>query len=111
MTIYSIAVPYMGSASRIIMMVYSAVTGPFVGLVIMALIFPIANSKGAGIATLLAIILQMWLMGEKLRLGVKPTRMPVTVDYCPVNTTSLQTTVDDTFPHEYNTPFYPFLVV
>ncbi|CAN7983465.1 unnamed protein product, partial [Ixodes pacificus] len=45
MTFYSAAIPYMGSASRIFMMVYNAVTGPFVGLFLMALIFPCVNSK------------------------------------------------------------------
>ncbi|CAN7992863.1 unnamed protein product, partial [Ixodes hexagonus] len=85
MTLYSLAIPYMGSATRIVMMVYSATTGPFVGLFLMALIFPCVNSKGAGTATLLMVIYQLWHLYETLRFGVRPERMPVTVDYCPGN--------------------------
>ncbi|CAN8019388.1 unnamed protein product, partial [Ixodes persulcatus] len=44
-TVYSAVIPFLGSVTRIIMMIQSAVTGPFVGLFLMAIIFPCVNSK------------------------------------------------------------------
>ncbi|CAN7939727.1 unnamed protein product, partial [Ixodes hexagonus] len=61
MTLYSVIIPYLGSAAR-----------------------------GAGTATLLMISLQLWHMSEKLRLGSLPSRMPVTVDFCPANATGVE---------------------
>ncbi|KAM7304164.1 sodium-coupled monocarboxylate transporter 2 [Ixodes scapularis] len=87
MTLFSIVIPYLGSATRILLMVSSAVSGPFVGLFLSALMFPCVNSKGAGVATLLTTTFQLWHMSEKLRLGIRPPRMPVTMDYCPGNIT------------------------
>uniref|UniRef100_A0A6B0VB20 Putative na+iodide/myo-inositol/multivitamin symporter n=1 Tax=Ixodes ricinus TaxID=34613 RepID=A0A6B0VB20_IXORI len=100
MTLYSAAIPYLGSASRIFMMVNSAVTGPFVGLFLMALIFPCVNSKGAGAATVLAITFQFWLMYNKLFRDVRPQRIPVTLDNCPGNHTAL-------LPKTNNATFVP----
>ncbi|CAN8019394.1 unnamed protein product [Ixodes persulcatus] len=85
MTLYSVAIPYLGSATRIIMVIHSGTTGPFVGLFLMGLIFPWVNSKGAGTATVLMAAFQVWHMGEKFRLGIRPERMPATLDYCPGN--------------------------
>ncbi|XP_040360921.2 sodium-dependent multivitamin transporter-like [Ixodes scapularis] len=105
MTLYSAAIPYMGSASRIFMMVYSAVTGPFVGLFLMALIFPCVNSKGAGTATVLAITFESWLMYNKFHMDVRPQRIPVTLDNCPGNHTTLLTeTSNATFVSTPNVP-------
>ncbi|CAN7992861.1 unnamed protein product [Ixodes hexagonus] len=89
MTLYSAVIPYIGSATRLLLMVSSATTGPFVGLFLSALMFPCINSKGAGIATLLTTIFQLWHINEKIRLGIQPPRMPVTVDYCPGNMTTM----------------------
>ncbi|KAM7303636.1 hypothetical protein ISCGN_013581 [Ixodes scapularis] len=89
MTMYSVIIPYLGSAAKVIMSVYSAVTGPFCGLLMLALIFPWANNKGAGVATLLMISFQLWHMSEKVRLGSLPPRMPASVDFCPTNFTAM----------------------
>uniref|UniRef100_A0A6B0VCT4 Putative sodium-dependent multivitamin transporter n=1 Tax=Ixodes ricinus TaxID=34613 RepID=A0A6B0VCT4_IXORI len=45
MTSYSAAIGYMGSATKVIISIYSAVTGPFCGLLLLAFLFPCANSK------------------------------------------------------------------
>ncbi|XP_054919345.2 sodium-coupled monocarboxylate transporter 2-like isoform X1 [Dermacentor andersoni] len=45
MTAYSLAVPFIGSTMRIFILINSAVTGPFVGLLVLAILFPFANSK------------------------------------------------------------------
>ncbi|CAN8019384.1 unnamed protein product [Ixodes persulcatus] len=89
MTLFSAIIPYLGSATRLLLMINTAVTGPFVGLFLSALIFPCVNSKGAGIATLLTTIFQLWHMSEKIRLGIHPPRMPVSVEYCPGNITTI----------------------
>ncbi|CAN8019393.1 unnamed protein product, partial [Ixodes persulcatus] len=93
MTLYSVAIPYLGSATRIILLIHSGITGPFVGLFLMGLIFPWVNSKGAGTATVLMAAFQVWHMGEKFRLGIQPQRMPATLDYCPgnISTTAMLT--------------------
>ncbi|KAM7304179.1 sodium-coupled monocarboxylate transporter 1 [Ixodes scapularis] len=88
MTLYSAAIPYLGSLTRIMMILFSAATGPFVGMFLMALTFPCVNSKGAGTATLLAITFQLWLMYNKFLLDIRPTRIPVTLNNCPRNSTT-----------------------
>lgn len=70
------------------MLINSAVTGPFVGLLVLAILFPFANSKGAGAAACLTIAFQIWHMIGRLRSGILPDRMPVTMDYCADNTTT-----------------------
>ncbi|CAN7990162.1 unnamed protein product [Ixodes pacificus] len=97
MTLFSIVIPYLGSATRILLMVSSAVSGPFVGLFLSALMFPCVNSKGAGVATLLTTTFQLWHMSEKLRLGIRPPRMPVTMDYCPGNITRVMNVSSNAF--------------
>ncbi|XP_077540502.1 sodium-coupled monocarboxylate transporter 2-like isoform X2 [Haemaphysalis longicornis] len=89
MTAYSLAVPFIGSAMRVFLLVHSAVAGPFVGLMLLAIIFPNANSKGAGVATCLAIIFQIWHLVGKFSSGIVPDRMPVTLEYCSDNTTNV----------------------
>ncbi|CAN7990164.1 unnamed protein product [Ixodes pacificus] len=91
MTLYGAAIPYVGSVTRMFVMVNSATTGPFVGLFLMALIFPCVNSKGAGTATLLMIAFQFWLMYNKFLLEFRPLRIPVTLNNCPGNYTTLLT--------------------
>ncbi|CAN7944663.1 unnamed protein product [Ixodes pacificus] len=56
MTLYSVALPYMGSITR-----------------------------GAGIATLLAMTFQFWLLYNTITLENRPKRIPVTLNNCPVN--------------------------
>ncbi|XP_049516312.1 sodium-dependent multivitamin transporter-like isoform X2 [Dermacentor silvarum] len=58
MTAYSLAVPYIGSTMR-----------------------------GAGAAACLTIAFQVWHMIGRMYSGILPPRMPVTLDYCPDNTT------------------------
>ncbi|XP_077541159.1 sodium-coupled monocarboxylate transporter 2-like [Haemaphysalis longicornis] len=87
MTLYSCVCVYMGSVTRVVIMVYSAATGPFVGLLILAVAFPFVHSKGAGIATLVMLIVQMIIMWQIITKGAMPPHMPVTIDYCPQNKT------------------------
>lgn len=90
MTMYSCICIYMGSITRVIMMVLSASTGPFVGLLILAIAFSFVHTKGAGISTLLLLGFQLLVMWQAIQSGAKPPLMPVTLDYCPVNSTLLE---------------------
>lgn len=87
MTMYSCVCVYMGSIIRVILMVSAVATGPFVGLLLLAVAFPFVHSKGAGISTLLMLFLQFIVMWQAIQNGATPPRMPVTLEYCPVNGT------------------------
>lgn len=111
MTLYSCICIYMGSITRVIMMVLSASTGPFVGLLILAIAFPFVHTKGAGISTLLLLGFQLLVMWQAIHSGTKPPFMPVSLDYCPDNSTRLEsnssfTTILPTErPHNTSDPF------
>ncbi|XP_077491824.1 sodium-coupled monocarboxylate transporter 2-like [Amblyomma americanum] len=96
MTIYSTLVVYMGSVTRIFLMVYSSITGPYVGLCLLAVLFPFVHSKGAGVATLVTMIYEMWHIAEIITSGKRPTRAPVSLDYCPGNLSATVSPVNTT---------------
>uniref|UniRef100_A0A131YMV6 Sodium dependent multivitamin transporter n=1 Tax=Rhipicephalus appendiculatus TaxID=34631 RepID=A0A131YMV6_RHIAP len=83
MTGLAIAVPYISSAVRLIMVVHSSTSGPFIGLFILALAFPWANGKGASVATALTLAFQAWAMTGRLLHGPRPVKMPSSLDRCP----------------------------
>ncbi|KAL3191954.1 hypothetical protein MRX96_059456 [Rhipicephalus microplus] len=64
-------------ASGIVMTAYSLAV-PFIG----------STMRGAGAAACLTIAFQIWHMIGRLRSGILPDRMPVTMDYCADNTTT-----------------------
>ncbi|KAK8772268.1 hypothetical protein V5799_024488 [Amblyomma americanum] len=45
MTVFAIAVPYMGSAAKLFVNLYTSASGPFAGLVIVAISSPWVNSR------------------------------------------------------------------
>ncbi|XP_077508504.1 sodium-coupled monocarboxylate transporter 1-like [Amblyomma americanum] len=89
MTIFAIFVPLLGSATRLFVSLYSSGSGPFAGLVLLAMSSPWVNAKGAAWAGLLVCGLQMWhALGRSLS-GFAPS--PVlygTLDRCPHNSTN-----------------------
>lgn len=112
MTMYSCICIYMGSITRVIMMVLSASTGPFVGLLILAIAFPFVHTKGAGISTLLLLGFQLLVMWQAIHSGAKPPLMPVSLDYCPDNSTHFESSSNVTAllptserSHESSDPF------
>nr|XP_050030211.2 uncharacterized protein LOC129380145 [Dermacentor andersoni] len=88
MTAYSILIMNMGSLTRILLMVNTAITAPFVGLCILAVLFPFVHCKGAGLATLLMVVYQLWHMAEAIKGGTRAARLPVSLKYCAGNQTS-----------------------
>uniref|UniRef100_V5H1K1 Putative na+iodide/myo-inositol/multivitamin symporter n=1 Tax=Ixodes ricinus TaxID=34613 RepID=V5H1K1_IXORI len=57
MTILAVLVPYLGSAVRIIMVMHSSASGPFIGLYLLALAFPWVNAKGAAVSVIITMAL------------------------------------------------------
>lgn len=115
MTLCATAVPYLGSVVRIILVMHNGATGPFVGLFLLALAFPWANSKGAAIATCLTTGLQFWLVMGKIIYNIQAPKMTVTLDYCPasyssltINSTSSLLMPTTTNGHQDVLPFYNF---
>lgn len=102
MTIYSCVCVYMGSIIRVILMVSAVATGPFVGLLLLAVAFPFVHWKGAGISTLLMLMVQLGLMWHAILSGATPPRMPVTLDYCPDNSTYFRQGANDTLESLHN---------
>ncbi|CAN7997290.1 unnamed protein product, partial [Ixodes hexagonus] len=82
MTIYSLIVPFFGSALHVVMVSYSAASGPFVGVVLLALVFPWVNGQGALVGAIVSSSIQIWQVLGKYSRGIRHPRMPVTVHYC-----------------------------
>nr|XP_037268345.1 sodium-coupled monocarboxylate transporter 1-like isoform X1 [Rhipicephalus microplus] len=89
MTFLALAIPYIGSAVRVFMVMHSSTAGPFVGIYLLALAFPWANTKGVVVSASLTTAFQLWVMSGKLFNGVRPPSMEVTLDHCPGNATML----------------------
>ncbi|KAL1485782.1 hypothetical protein MTO96_031750, partial [Rhipicephalus appendiculatus] len=85
MTACSLVVPYMGSLVAMFMAVNAAITGPFVGLVVLGLTAPFANTKGAGAATVLVVAYQLVHLSLRINCGAKEQRMPVSLEFCAAN--------------------------
>ncbi|XP_037572284.2 uncharacterized protein LOC119454410 [Dermacentor silvarum] len=96
MTAYSSLVIHMGSLTRILLLVNTACTAPFVGLCILAVLFPFVHCKGAGVATLLMLGYQLWHMAETIKTGTRAARLPVSLNYCPGNQSSAFSPLDIT---------------
>ncbi|XP_077541183.1 sodium/iodide cotransporter-like [Haemaphysalis longicornis] len=87
MTLYSCVCVYLGSIVRALMMFKSAASGPFTGLLLLAVCFPFVHSKGAGISTILALAFQLLVLWQNIHYGPTAPRMTATLDYCPENST------------------------
>ncbi|KAH7977649.1 hypothetical protein HPB49_003122 [Dermacentor silvarum] len=101
MTIYSMIVPYLGSAVRVVVVMHNGASGPFVGMFLLAFLFPWANTKGVVAGTLFTTALQFWQMFGKIYYGIRAPLMPVTTDFCPVNSTMM--TIDAMRASSYST--------
>ncbi|KAK8769313.1 hypothetical protein V5799_014222, partial [Amblyomma americanum] len=98
MTIYSTLWAHVGSVTRAFLMVYNGITAPFVGLCLLAVLFPFVHSKGAGVATLSVVVYQVCHIATIVRSGRKPPRMESSLDYCPGNGSAIALTRNITFP-------------
>lgn len=69
-------------------MANSAFAAPYVGLCLLALLFPFVHSKGAGAATLLVAVYQIVHVVKTINSGKRPPRLEVSLEYCPGNLTA-----------------------
>ncbi|XP_070379719.1 putative sodium-dependent multivitamin transporter [Dermacentor albipictus] len=84
MTLFAIAVPSIGTATRLFLNFYASASGPFAALVILAVSSPWVNAKGAAWASVVVCGLQLWhAVGRSLSSVVKPPVFPGTLDRCP----------------------------
>nr|XP_054923405.1 uncharacterized protein LOC126525114 [Dermacentor andersoni] len=89
MTLFAIAVPMMGSATRLFVAFYSSASGPFAGLVLLAISSPWVKAKAAAWASLLVCGLQIWhAIGRSLSGISTPPILYGTLDRCPLPTNS-----------------------
>ncbi|XP_054922302.1 sodium-coupled monocarboxylate transporter 2-like isoform X2 [Dermacentor andersoni] len=95
-TVYSMLCAHMGSVTRAFLMVYNGVTAPFVGLCLLAVLFPFVHSKGAGVSTLLMVVYQLCHITAVIRSGRRPPRMDMSLEYCHENYSQLPFTFNAT---------------
>ncbi|XP_077539098.1 sodium-coupled monocarboxylate transporter 2-like [Haemaphysalis longicornis] len=98
MTIYSTICVYLGSLSRVFMMASAAFAAPYVGLCLLAVLFPFVHSKGAGFSTLLVAVYQIAHMSQAITSGKTPPRVDVSLEYCSTNITAPLSTVNSSQP-------------
>ncbi|XP_075559663.1 sodium-coupled monocarboxylate transporter 1-like isoform X2 [Dermacentor variabilis] len=87
MTAYSMLCIYMGPLNRMFLTVNTGLTSPYVGLCLLAILFPFVHSKGAGVATIVVVIIQIWHGAKSLQRSTPPPRMPISLECCPANAT------------------------
>nr|XP_054931049.1 uncharacterized protein LOC126538858 [Dermacentor andersoni] len=87
MTAYSTLCIYMGPLNRVFLTVNGALTSPYVGLCLLAILFPFVHSKGAGVATILVVFIQIWHGAKSIQRSTQPPRMPISLACCPGNVT------------------------
>ncbi|XP_075527603.1 sodium-dependent multivitamin transporter-like [Dermacentor variabilis] len=87
MTIVGLLVPYIGSAARFLITLSAAASGPFAGIVILAFLFPWANTKGTATAALGVFLIQTWQTTGRFMARIEPLRMNYGTDRCPGNST------------------------
>ncbi|XP_077538907.1 sodium-coupled monocarboxylate transporter 2-like [Haemaphysalis longicornis] len=97
MTAYSSICVYLGSLTGVFMMAYAACAAPFVGMCLLAFLFPFVHSKGAGTATLLVAVYEIYHMVQTITSRRKPRRMPVSLKFCPTNLSSIASAANDTY--------------
>ncbi|KAM7315682.1 sodium-coupled monocarboxylate transporter 2-like [Ixodes scapularis] len=83
MTLYSLIIPLFGSALQVVMVSFSAASGPFVGVMLLALVFPWGNGQGALSGAFVTLSIQMWQVIGRYTLDIRHPRMPATIEYCP----------------------------
>lgn len=85
MTLFAIVVPMMGTATQLFLSLYASASGPFAGLILLAISSPWVNAKGAAWSSLLVCLLQLWHAVGKTFFAETPAPAFVgTLDRCPV---------------------------
>ncbi|XP_075740447.1 sodium-coupled monocarboxylate transporter 2 isoform X1 [Rhipicephalus microplus] len=82
MSLYAIVIPYMGSTGRVLMVLQSCITAPFVSLSILGLAFPWVDTKAAVIAAAIGCAWQGGYTVIDMMYGTSPPRMAASLDEC-----------------------------
>ncbi|KAL1470087.1 hypothetical protein MTO96_024610 [Rhipicephalus appendiculatus] len=102
MTLFAIAVPYIGTATKLFMSLYSSASGPFAGLVLLAMSSPWVNAKGAAWGSLIVCVLQLWhALGRRLSGVGRSPLIPGTLDRCPGSANDTTSSDSITMPEHY----------
>ncbi|KAM7284404.1 sodium-dependent multivitamin transporter-like [Ixodes scapularis] len=96
MTILAVVVPNFGSVARLMMLLWNALSGPLIGVFLLALLFPCADKMGTSAATIMTIVFQMWLTLGKVHRGIRPARMEASTTKCTEYFTSAIRSVNQT---------------
>ncbi|XP_077508495.1 putative sodium-dependent multivitamin transporter [Amblyomma americanum] len=89
MTVYAIFVPFIGSATPLFVSLFCSGSGPFSGLILLAMSSPWVNAKAASWACLLVCGLQLWHgLGRKLSGFTASPFLYGTLDRCPALTSN-----------------------
>ncbi|KAL1445385.1 hypothetical protein MTO96_045054 [Rhipicephalus appendiculatus] len=92
MTLFAIVVPYLGTATRLFISMYTSAAGPFAGLVLLAISSPWVNAKGVTWACLLVCALQLWHGVGRGLAAIPPLPViPGTTERCPLMTNTTDT--------------------
>nr|XP_054923097.1 uncharacterized protein LOC129382890 [Dermacentor andersoni] len=84
MTLLAIAAPHIATAARLFFTFYSTASGPFAGLVLLAISSPWVNAKGAAWGTVLVCVLQLWhAIGRSLSSVAPPRLITRSLERCP----------------------------
>ncbi|XP_075526585.1 putative sodium-dependent multivitamin transporter [Dermacentor variabilis] len=82
MTALAVVVPHVGTATRILMSLYSGASGPFAGMVVAAICLPWTSTKGTAVATSLVFLLEIWQTIGRTLSGLEPPRTNTTLERC-----------------------------
>lgn len=108
MTLYALAVPYLGTGARLFLSFYSSCSGPFAGLLLLAISSPWVNAKGAGWSCLLVCAFELWhAVGRTLSSIAPPPLLPRSLDRC----SSLANNTSAAIPVDPNISFAPVFPV
>ncbi|XP_054922925.1 sodium-coupled monocarboxylate transporter 1-like [Dermacentor andersoni] len=110
MTVYSMLCAHMGSLSRSFLMACNSLTAPFVGLCLIGVLFPFVRAKGAGVATIVAVVFQLFHIATIIKSGRKLTRMETSLDYCLHNHSVISWTSNTSIPIPQAEPDDSFLL-
>ncbi|KAK8759349.1 hypothetical protein V5799_003017 [Amblyomma americanum] len=111
MTMLAVAAPAAGTVARAFVSLYASASGPFAGLVLLAISSPWVNAKGAGWACVLVCGLQVWhAVGRSLSHVAIPPLLTGTLERCPLalNTTQNFTNPESSVQGSHSSSSYVF---
>ncbi|XP_066952744.1 sodium-coupled monocarboxylate transporter 1-like isoform X3 [Macrobrachium rosenbergii] len=97
-TILGLTAGNMGGLFQMTYSLLGAISGPVTGLILLAVAFPWVKAKSAIIGTLLALILDLWMVMGSMLYAPPAEKLPLSTDGCPQTTLAANVT-------EGTTPF------